>query len=77
MEARIACYQPVGVGHEAATLAGAISAGAEKLERSLDHTFGKLGNKKGLTCHGGHQTIRAGGHLARPHVELGSWPGAG
>ncbi len=57
MESRIACYQPVAVSHEAATLVGAISAAAEELERSLDHAFGKLGNTKGLTCHGGYPAI--------------------
>jgi ribosome-associated translation inhibitor RaiA len=57
MEARIAGHQPVAVSHEAATLEGAISATAEKLERSLDHILGKLGHKKGRTSYGGDQTI--------------------
>jgi len=57
MEARIAGHQPVAVSHEAPTLEGAISATVEKLERSLDHVLGKLGNKKGRISHGGDQTI--------------------
>ena len=57
MEARIAGHQPVAVSHEAATLEGAISAAAEKLERSLDHILGKLGHKKGRTSFGGDQTL--------------------
>src|SRR3954469_11728433 len=57
MEARIAGHQPVAVSHEAATLEDAIGAAAEKLERSLDHILGKLGNKKGRTPYGGEPTI--------------------
>jgi ribosome-associated translation inhibitor RaiA len=57
MEARIAGHQPVAVSHEAASLEGAISAAAEKLERSLDHILGKLGQKKGRTSFGGDQTF--------------------
>src|SRR3954452_1353579 len=57
MEARIAGHQPVAVSHEAASLDEAINAAAEKLERSLDHIFGKLGHKKGRMSHGGDQTI--------------------
>jgi len=57
MEARIAGHQPIAVSHEADTLDEAIAAAAEKLERALDHTLGKLGNKKGRTSFGGDQTI--------------------
>jgi hypothetical protein len=57
MEARIAGHQPVAVTHEAATLEAAIGATAEKLERSLDHILGKLGEKKGRTSFGGAQTV--------------------
>jgi ribosome-associated translation inhibitor RaiA len=57
MEARIAGHQPVAVSHEAAALEDAIGAAAEKLERSLDHILGKLGQKKGRTSYGGDQTI--------------------
>ena len=57
MEARIAGHQPVAVSHEAATLEDAIAAAAEKLERSLDHILGKLGQKKGRTSFGGDQAV--------------------
>jgi ribosome-associated translation inhibitor RaiA len=57
MEARLAGHQPVAVSHEAASLDDAISGTAEKLERSLDHLLGKLGQKKGRISHGGDQTI--------------------
>src|SRR4051812_17161923 len=57
MEARIAGHQPVAASHEADTLDEAIAAAAEKLERSLDHILGKLGDKKGRISHGGDQTI--------------------
>jgi ribosome-associated translation inhibitor RaiA len=57
MEARIAGHQPVAVSHEAASLDAAINAAAGKLERSLDHVLGKLGQKKGRTSFGGDQSI--------------------
>lgn len=42
MEARVTGHQPVAVTHHAATLREAIGGAAEKLERSLDHTLGRL-----------------------------------
>src|SRR4051794_12750235 len=57
MEARLAGHQPVAVSHEAGSLDAAIDAAAEKLERSIDHILGKLGQKKGRTSFGGDQTI--------------------
>ena len=57
MEARIAGHQPVAVSHEAGTLEEAISGAAEKLERTLDRTLGKLGNHKGRTSFGGDQAL--------------------
>ncbi len=57
MEARIAGHQPVAVSHEAGTLEAAVDAAAEKLERTLDHIFGKLAHKQGRTSFGGDQTI--------------------
>jgi ribosome-associated translation inhibitor RaiA len=42
MEARVSGHQPVAVTHHAATLREAINGAAEKLERSLDHTLGRL-----------------------------------
>ena len=57
MEARIAGHQPIVVSHEASKLDEAITGAAEKLERSLDHTLGKLGHHKGHTSMGGDQKI--------------------
>lgn len=42
MEARVTGHQPVAVTHHASTLREAIGGAAEKLERSLDHTLGRL-----------------------------------
>ena len=57
MEARIAGHQPVAVSHEAGAVEEAISGAAEKLERSLDHTLGRLHHHKGNTSMGGDQEI--------------------
>lgn len=42
LEARITGHQPVAVTNHAPTFGEAISGAAEKLERSLDHTLGRL-----------------------------------
>lgn len=42
LEARITGHQPVAVTNHAPTFAEAISGAAEKLQRSLDHTLGRL-----------------------------------
>ena len=42
MEARITGHQPVAVTHHAGTLREAITGAAHKLQRSLDHTLGRL-----------------------------------
>ena len=57
MEARLAGHQPVAASCEAATLDEAINGAADRLEKSLDHILGKLGNKKGRTSFGGDQVI--------------------
>ncbi len=57
MEARLAGHQPIAVTHRAAALDEAITGAVEKLERSLDHTLGRLGHKKGRTSFGGDQEI--------------------
>ena len=57
MEARLSGHQPIAASCEAAGLDEAISGAAYKLEKSLDHILGKLGNKKGRTSFGGDQTI--------------------
>ncbi|MFO0951987.1 MAG: HPF/RaiA family ribosome-associated protein [Isosphaeraceae bacterium] len=57
MEARIAGHQPVAVHHEADTLDAAVSGAVDKLEKSLDHLFGKLGHRKGRTPYGGEPEV--------------------
>lgn len=57
MEARLAGHQPIAASHNAESLDEAISGAAEKLVHVLDHTLGKLGNKKGRTSYGGDQTL--------------------
>ncbi len=57
IEVRPAGMQPVVVTHKAATVDDAIDEAAEKMERLLDSTFGKLDTQKGRTSYGGDQTI--------------------
>ncbi len=42
MEARVAGLKPIAASHEAPTMAEAIHGAADKLERALGHTFGRL-----------------------------------
>jgi ribosome-associated translation inhibitor RaiA len=42
IEARLGGLRPIAVTHTAPTLAEAIEGAAEKLERALEHTLGKL-----------------------------------
>ena len=53
MEARPAGHQPVAVNHVADTLEHAIIGAAEKLERLLDSTLGRLSDHKGRTSFSG------------------------
>lgn len=53
MEARLAGLQPVAVSHDGATLEQAIDGAADKLQKALDRTLGRLGDKKGRTSYGG------------------------
>ncbi|RUL86712.1 HPF/RaiA family ribosome-associated protein [Tautonia sociabilis] len=57
MEARIAGHQPLIASHDAASIDEAVSGAAERLERVLDSTFGRLGHVKGRTSFGGDQAI--------------------
>jgi ribosome-associated translation inhibitor RaiA len=45
MEARVAGRAPVAVSSEASTLLEAIEASSKKLERALEHAFGRLDTK--------------------------------
>jgi ribosome-associated translation inhibitor RaiA len=47
MEARVGGMKPIAVSHEAPTLTEAIHVAADKLERALDHSFGKLQDTAG------------------------------
>ena len=53
LEARLAGLRPVAVSHQAASIQQAIDGAAQKLERSLDSTLGKLEEKKGRSSYGG------------------------
>ena len=53
LEARPAGHQPVVVTHVAATLEQALEGAAEKLERLLASTFGRLDEHKGRTSFSG------------------------
>jgi hypothetical protein len=45
MEARVAGRAPVAVTNEAASLLEAVEGASRKLERALEHTFGRLDAK--------------------------------
>ena len=47
MEARVAGLKPIAASHEAPTMAEAIHGAADKLERALDHTLGRLQQNAG------------------------------
>lgn len=49
MEARIGGLKPIAVSHEAPTLTEAIHMAADKLERAVGHTLGKLQDTAGRT----------------------------
>ena len=47
MEARVGGMKPLAVSHEAPTLTEAIHVAADKLERAIEHSFGKLDDTSG------------------------------
>jgi ribosome-associated translation inhibitor RaiA len=57
LEARLAGLRPVAVSHQAGTLQQAIDGAAQKLERSIESTLGRLGSRKGRSSYGGDQTV--------------------
>lgn len=57
IEARLAGLQPVNVSHRAESIDQALDAAAEKLERLLERTLGKLEDRNGRMSYGGDQTI--------------------
>jgi ribosomal subunit interface protein len=46
MEARVAGLKPIAVSEQAASIDQAISAAADTLEKSLNRTLGRLGDRK-------------------------------
>ena len=57
IEAKPAGHQAVAAGHKAADLMDALDGAVVKLEKVLDHTFGRLDHRKGGMSYGGDQTI--------------------
>ena len=57
MEARLAGLQPIAVTELAPSLDEALSGAADKLEKVLDRTLGRLDDVKGRTSMGGDQQI--------------------
>lgn len=57
LEARPAGRQPLSVSHQAPSVEMAVDGAIDKLRATLDRTFGKLDDHKGLTSFGGDQTI--------------------
>ena len=47
MEARVGGMKPIAVSHEAPTLTEAIHVAADKLERAIEHSLGKLEDTAG------------------------------
>jgi ribosome-associated translation inhibitor RaiA len=45
LEARVGGLQPVAVSHKAATVQEALAGAADKLERALESTFGRLNDR--------------------------------
>jgi len=57
MEARLGGLQPITVTHDAASVEQAFDGAADKLEKTLERTLGRLHDSKGRTSAGGDQTI--------------------
>lgn len=57
MEARLAGLQPITVSDDGSTLDLALNGAADKLEKTLKRTLGRLDDPKGRTSYGGDQTI--------------------
>jgi ribosome-associated translation inhibitor RaiA len=56
MEARLSGRRPISASHRAASLEQAVDGAANKLERALKRTLGRLYDPKGRTSYGGDQT---------------------
>jgi ribosomal subunit interface protein len=53
MEARLAGLQPIAVSHQSPTVDQAIEGAADKLEKTLERTLGRLDDPKGRTSFSG------------------------
>jgi ribosome-associated translation inhibitor RaiA len=56
MEARLAGLQPITVSDEGSSLEQALTGAADKLEKTLKRTLGRLDDPKGGTSYAGDQT---------------------
>jgi len=56
MEARLAGLQPITVHHDGSSLDQALDGAADKLEKTLNRTLGRLDDPKGRTSYAGDQT---------------------
>lgn len=57
MEARLAGLQPITVSHDGSSLEQALDGAADKLEKTLKRTLGRLDDPKGRTSYAGDQSI--------------------
>lgn len=55
MEARLSGLQPITVSHQASSVEQALSGAADKLEKVLDRTLGRLDHRKGRTSFAGDE----------------------
>lgn len=55
MEARLAGMQPIAVSEQAPSVRQAVTGAAEKLEKTLSRTLGRLDDRKGRSSTGGEQ----------------------
>lgn len=56
MEARLAGLKPMTASHQSASLEEAVEGAADKLEKMLRRTLGRLDDAKGRISHAGDQT---------------------
>lgn len=57
MEVRLAGLQPIAVSHQGPTLDQALEGAADKLQRTLVRTLGRMDDRRGRSSFGGEQTI--------------------
>lgn len=57
MEARLAGLKPISVQHEGATVDQAVDGCADKLQKTIDRTLGRIGDHKGNMPSGGEPGV--------------------